>query len=112
MCTVSMIGDYWNDRWKDPFFPHQQPYDKPQPKTIEDWNKILQPPITREEFEALKKEVEMMKELLKRAKLYDEKNNEPHCEMEEKVALLKAVAKMVGVSLEDVFGKDDKETIY
>lgn len=109
MCTVSMVGDFWHDRWQDPlkqsptnpFFP--RPYEKPLDL---DWlQKQLAP--TREEFEALKKEVEMMKELLKRAKEYDEKNNEPHCEMEEKVALLKAIAKMVGVSLEDVFGKDD-----
>lgn len=48
-----------------------------------------------------------MKELLKKAIEYDKKNNEPHCEVEEKIATLKKIAEMVGVSLEDIF-KENK----
>lgn len=44
-----------------------------------------------------------MKQLLIKAKIYDEKNNEPNCEMEEKIILLKKVAELVGVNLEEVF---------
>jgi hypothetical protein len=44
-----------------------------------------------------------MKKLLIKAKIYDEQNNEPNCEMEDKIALLKRVADMVGVSLDDIF---------
>ena len=63
-----------------------------------------QPAISREEFDALKKEVADMKELLKRAKAYDERNGEPNCEIDEKMDLLRRVAKLVGVSLDDVLG--------
>ena len=61
--------------------------------------------INHEELIALRKEVQEMKELLIKAKLYDEATNQPHCEQEEKVALLKKIAELVGVDLSEVFGK-------
>jgi hypothetical protein len=45
-----------------------------------------------------------MKALLKRAKEYDERNGEPECEMDEKMAVLRKLAEMVGVNLDDVLG--------
>lgn len=87
MCTVSMIGDHYSDKWNQP---------KYQPIFTNISN------ISKEEFDALKKEVEEMKELLKKAKIYDEKNNEPNCEMEDKIALLKKIAELVGVDLKDI----------
>ena len=91
MCTVSMIGDHFNDKWK------QQPYQQL-------FTNI--PEITKAEFEALKKEVEEMKALLKRAKIYDEQNNEPNCEMDEKMAMLRKFANAVGINLDDVLKKE------
>lgn len=96
MCTVSMVSDHYKDnfiqRWSqpDPFHPLNT-----ATFTI--------PMVSREEFDALKREVEDMKKLLLRAKDYDERNNEPNCEMDEKVALLKRVAELVGVNLDEVF---------
>ena len=90
MCTVSMIGDHFNDKWKQP--PYQQIFTNI-------------PDVSRAEFEALKKEVEEMKALLKRAKEYDEKNNEPNCEIEEKMAMLRKFADAVGIDLDDVIKK-------
>ena len=93
MCTVSMVGDHYRDLWKpQPWYPSglAQP--------------IQQPVITRAEFDELKRQVEEMKELLKRAKKYDEDNGEPDCEIDEKMEILRKVAKLVGVSLEDVIG--------
>lgn len=58
---------------------------------------------TRAEFDALKREVEEMKELLKKAKAQDIAEGNPDCEMEEKVAFLRKIAELVGVDLEDVF---------
>jgi hypothetical protein len=55
-------------------------------------------PVNREEFDALKRDVEEMKALLKRAKEYDERT----CENAEKVALIRKVAKLVGVDLREV----------
>jgi hypothetical protein len=92
MCTVSMIGDHFNDKWKQP--PYQQIFTNI-------------PGVSRAEFEALKREVEEMKALLKRAKEYDEKNNEPNCEIEEKMAMLRKFADAVGIDLDDVIKKKD-----
>lgn len=103
MCVVSMIGDEFNKRWE----PYKQLPQQGQPfapiPNIQDYERLFKPPVNREEFNALKKEVQLMRDLLIAAKLYDEKNNEPHCEMEDKVAMLKAMAKMMGVDLSEVF---------
>lgn len=106
MCVVSMIGDHYQDRWN----PNPRP-----PVFIPDWpaqEKKALPDIvqrlgnnqtvTREEFDKLAKDVEEMKQLLRRAKEYDERTGQEHCEAEEKVELLRKVAKMVGVDLEDL----------
>lgn len=95
MCAVSMVGDYFKDKWI-PYFERNTfpsgPFISPLPV----------PSVSPDEFLALKREVEEMKELLKRAKVYDEEHGEPECEMEEKLKVLRAVAKAVGVDLEDV----------
>lgn len=120
MCVVSMVGDHYRDIWTDkpwakpmePFkvYPNGWPFNEDPPPLPgakpRKSNKTLPANyITQEQFDELKRQVEEMKALLIRAKEYDERNNEPHCEMEDKVALLKRVAEAVGVSLEDVFGK-------
>lgn len=83
-----MVGDHFGQKWGEPYY--QQIITK-------------LPEVSRTEFDALKKEVEEMKILLQRAKEYDEKNNEPNCEIDEKVAVLKKVAELVGVNLDDIF---------
>ena len=102
MCVVSMVGDHYRDKWwpQQPNFP-TQPFTSP---TIPiDWELLLKKPApTREEFDVLKKEVEELKSLSKRAKEYDEKNNEPNCEIEDKMKFLREVAKLVGVDLDEV----------
>lgn len=97
MCVVSMVGDFYTEKWK----PYTQPIQLPQQQT---W--IFTPPVSREEFDRLLKEVEDMKALLIRAKKYDEDNNESECEMEDKVKLLKLIAKEMGVDLSEVFGNE------
>jgi hypothetical protein len=102
MCVVSMVGDHYKDKWKDwpsvfnpePFLPSKPVF--PFPNLV-----------SKEEFEALKAEVEEMKKLLERAVEYDKRTNQPHCEMEDKVALLKKVAEYVGVDLSEIFGKEE-----
>lgn len=94
MCVVSMVGDFYGDKFK-----------KEEWKGIFPINPGYFPPsgVTREEFEKLKKEVEEMKDLLKRAKEYDQRTSQPDCEMEDKVAILKKVAQLVGVDLTEIF---------
>lgn len=55
-----------------------------------------------EEFEALRREVQELKELLKAAKKFDQATGQPDCEMDEKIAFIKQVAEFVGVDLQDV----------
>jgi hypothetical protein len=124
MCVVSMIGDHYNDKWKErypPFNPHIWPSDvnfPNQPSTITTITTVAETSYASKDalealrlelqtfsakFEELKAEVEECKALLIRAKEYDERNNEPHCEMEEKVALIKKMAELVGVDMSEVF---------
>jgi NTP pyrophosphatase (non-canonical NTP hydrolase) len=66
---------------------------------------VLTPPanVSREEFETLKKRVEELHELLKAAKKYDDATNQPHCEVDDKVAILKQLAAYFDVDMKDVF---------
>lgn len=98
MCVSSMIGDHYRDKWgQQPWFPGIQIFPQSQPPLTGVFT-----PISRQEFDDLRRDVGEMKELLRRAKIYDEKNNEPACEMEEKMDLLRRVAKLVGVEIDDV----------
>jgi hypothetical protein len=96
MCVVSMIGDHFHDKWKQPNYVQQF-----------EQIKIDGPSISKEDFDSLKKEVLEMKELLKKAIKYDKDNNEPDCEVEEKLETLKKVAALLGVDLNDVLNKKD-----
>jgi hypothetical protein len=92
-----MIGDHYMEKWapRSWFEPHIYPGNGGPAVTF------TQPAaITREEFDALRREVAEMKELLQRAKAYDERNNEPECELEAKMDVLRKVAKLVGAELE------------
>lgn len=95
MCTVSMVGEHYSEKYNK-LYPDTNFWSGATPTVY----------VSQREFEALKRDVEEMKKLLLRAKEYDERNNEPHCEMDEKVALLKQIAKVVGVDLSAVFGAD------
>ncbi len=120
MCVVSMIADHYQDKWhdwKDYFIiPTAEPL---QLLEVKPFQVIEVKPFpsattinvtwgpTKEEFDALKKEVEDMKALLKKAKIYDEANNEPDCEMEQKVKFIKQIANFVGVDLNELFKKKE-----
>lgn len=92
-----MVGDSFHERWK-------------QKPDYELWTTTIDfPQVSKKEFDDLKKEVEIMKDLLVRAKIYDEQTGQKDCEMDEKVAFLKKIAEFVGVSLEEVFGIAPKE---
>jgi hypothetical protein len=92
MCVVSMIGDHFNERYKP------LPWIYPPEKSDGDY-KIDLTLISKTEFDALKLEVELLKELLHKALAYDKANNEPHCEKPEKIKLLKDIAKALGVEI-------------
>lgn len=93
MCVVSMVGDFYRDR-----FVLEQPH----------WQNIVSNPVSRDEFDALKREIETMKALLIKAKQYDDERGERNCETDEKFDLLRKIADAVGVDLEDVLAKKRK----
>ena len=96
MCVVSNIGDGWSKR-----FPEVYPWAVPH--TTPPTTQTISVGISRWEFDALKKEVEALRELLIAAKKFDEETGQPDCEVDEKVALIKKVAELVGVDISDVF---------
>lgn len=129
MCVVSNLGDQWGQtfpyRW--PQVPLQPaPYDVPHPfEPVQDALRecvhcgnerghFLHAPfepddsVSRADFEKLREEMEELKELLKAAKRFDEATGQPDCEMDEKIELIRRVADMVGVDVDEVFGSRDE----
>jgi hypothetical protein len=92
MCSVSNIGDQYNQRYQNQFGSGLGGLSA----------------ISRLEFDSLRIEVQQLKELLLKAKELDRKEGNPDCEMEAKVAILRKVAEAVGVNLDDVFGPKKK----
>lgn len=100
MCVVSMVVDHYGEKW-------QRELTWPTTNPTPNWNTI--PSTTQVELdklklqhEELKREVENMRELLKKAKLYDEVNDEPDCAKDEKIEIVKRVAAAMGVDLGDL----------
>jgi hypothetical protein len=99
MCTVSMVMDHYGDKW----WKYTNPVPAPMPGiNSAPFSWPVAPEISRAEFDQLKREVEDMKALLKPAVKYDEEHNQPDCELEEKVAKVREVCKLVGVDIDDV----------
>ena len=87
-----MIGDHYTEKF--------------QPYTTNITTTTFELAITRAEFEALRKDVLEMKDLLKRAIAYDKMKGEPDCQQEAKIATLRAIAKAVGIDASDVLGPE------
>lgn len=82
MCVYSMVMDHKRDEW-----------DRRYPQ----WTRFEPPPDA-----PTKEEIAEFRRLLERARDYDRKNNEPDCEMEEKRAKLRKLAKELGVEIDFV----------
>lgn len=113
MCVVSMIGDGWGRQFPDRW-PGVQPWEVDPPATIPYQParvpfSLPAPQVSRKDFDALKAEVEALKRLLLAAKAFDDATGQPHCEADAKVALIKAVAKAVGVDMDEVFEEKKKK---
>lgn len=100
MCMVSNVGDGWAEK-----FPYHWPQIPPEPPAK---IQLIQAGVSQAEFDALKKEVQELKKLLIAAKEFDKATGQPDCEMDDKVKLIKAIAKLVGVDMGDVFGNEAK----
>lgn len=122
MCVVSAVGDYYgnnfpqqwpnrpwdtNPNWIVP--PFQNPPQFPaaiQSPDISNAELLEKMTLLQKQFDEIKAAVAEMKNILLVAAEYDRKNNEPHCEMDEKVEVLKKIAKWVDIDLSEVFDKE------
>jgi hypothetical protein len=104
MCAVSNVGDQWSKKFNDPNRWNHDVFT--DPARITKPNQLPKLPLfdAAIAYAELKKEVEQMKRELEAAKKQDIVDGNPDCEMEEKVELLKGIAKLVGVDLSIVFG--------
>lgn len=86
-----MIADHWIDKWNQPPYNPVEttivtiPTVFPEPTVVS--------PLTQDEINELR-------ELLRKAKEYDEKTGQKECELESKKELLRQMAKDMGVNLE------------
>jgi hypothetical protein len=112
-----MIVDHYGEKWRkiisEPPYAPSVPFPNPQPLKLPD---ILPPlpeqgsgdqsrpsennPVTQEDLDKIRRDIQDLKDLLKRAKEYDEKTGQPDCELDEKKRRLKEIADMVGVDIE------------
>lgn len=81
MCVVSMVMDHYNDKWNQ-LIPQLYPT-----------GIRIEPAITDAE-------IREFRDLLKRAREYDKRNNEPDCELEAKKQMLLDLAKQLGIEIE------------
>lgn len=88
MCVVSMIMDHYKERM--PEWPPKPPTTV-QPFTID---------FTLETWKAeINRRLDEMEKLIKTAKEYDKRNNEPDCELDSKRIALKRLAKEMGIEI-------------
>lgn len=104
MCVVSAVSDPYRRPEMWPAWPQTIPF--PSPTVSPSTDALFYKEVTREEFNALKKQVEELKKLLEEARVRDIMEGNPDCEMEEKVFVIKKLAELVGVNLGDVFPND------
>ena len=99
MCVTSMVMDHYRDSWfkfdQPPMTIPYQPMLTANDVLIADLRKRLD--AQDELVKKMSEQFEEMKKLLERAKEYDVKNNEPDCEVDEKVQLMMKLAEMLGV---------------
>ncbi len=100
-----MVSDHYIDKfkklpWIDDLDKYRT-YPDPSKPIAPNWPPVLDP-VTRSEFEQLRKDLEEMKELLKKAMEYDKRTNQPHCEKQENIEIIKNLADALGVDLSEI----------
>jgi hypothetical protein len=99
MCVVSNVGDHYGqpDQW--PWQPAQPTIVPNTPLDFEPVWRRWKDAIENQELADLKKRVEALEDLLKKAKEFDTKTGRPDCELEAKKDKLRKQAKKLGVEI-------------
>lgn len=105
MCVMSMVSDYEIDKWRQWASPVSPPntttpivIQNGDPKKLE-----IQIENLNKNFEELRKDFLDFKKLILKAIDYDERNNEPECEVEDKVRLIKEIAGRLNIDVSDIW---------
>lgn len=103
MCVYSLVVDHFTDKWR-PYVPAWPPEGTggngigvPPNITIG-----ITSPLTQAEIDQFRRDVAEFKILLERAREYDRRNNEPECESDEKLTILKKIAAALDIDLTEV----------
>jgi len=99
MCVVSNLGYYYGHRrdgW--PWQPYV-PTIPLIPAAPTDFTKRLAEIARDHDISDLKQRIEALEKMLREAKKFDAETGQPDCEMDEKVELLKRLAKDLGVEI-------------
>lgn len=96
MCTVSAIGDNWKQRLPD-LYPTAYPVINDGPTRAEFAVQVAKNAELAKEVERLKKELAELKKLFDAAKLFDQATGQPDCETDEKVRVIRDLAKLLNV---------------
>jgi hypothetical protein len=103
MCFSSAVGDYHKG-----VLPVQFPawFDSTQNPISGLPGPVFLPPkdVTRDEFNVLKKRIDEIAQQLQKAHELDIATEQPDCPADEKVRLIREMAKHFDVDLKDVFG--------
>lgn len=95
MCVVSMVADHYQQ-----ILPQRYGFIPSEPGDGSLWDRVRVP---SDEIASLRREIESLKALLRSAKDYDDRTNQPDCEMESKIEFLRKAAALVGFDFDDVF---------
>lgn len=88
MCVVSNVGDYWQRRLPERYPWVQQP------------QQLGLAGVSQEDFDKLRTDVEEIKRQLSEARKIDAAEGNADCGTEEKLALIREVARLIGVDLD------------
>lgn len=93
MCVYSFVADHFYDKWRQPPY---QPAPPPEPLPYYPSLPLPAQPVRRT---PTKEEIDEFYDLLRKAREYDKRNNEPDCELQEKKDKLLALAEELGISI-------------
>jgi hypothetical protein len=103
MCAYSMVGDYYREMLPQrDYWPNVQPWVGGGAGAGGVAGALNPFGPSKADFDALKRDVEEMKQLLKRAIEYDKRTGQPDCESADKVAFIRKIADLAGVDLDDL----------
>ncbi len=105
MCIVSNVGDDWQRRRLPEIWPNTLPYPYERKDPVDISQYIRRPDLLKDVIE-LRKQIEEMRKELEAAREQDVAEGNADCEMEDKVAILKQIAKLFDIDLSKVFPND------